>query len=99
MPAHISLPHQVLSHPVQSHFCLAEPHMSSALPGLGYEKADRISCSEFLYSLVFDRMNTPPRQAGTISPERRNAMALASAPAFLNFLNAHQIHVMNHANT
>ena len=32
-PAHISLPHRVLSHPFQSHFCLAEPHMSSALPG------------------------------------------------------------------
>ena len=35
----------------------------------------------------------------TICCEGIIAMALASAPAFLNFLNAHQIHVMNHANT
>ena len=35
----------------------------------------------------------------TICCEGIIAMALASAPAFLNFLNTHQMHVMNHANT
>ena len=71
MPAHISLPDRVLFHPVQSHFCLAEPHMSSALPGLGYEKADRISCSEFLLPCFRQDEYFPPSSGHNLSGKKK----------------------------
>ena len=58
MPAHISLPHQVLSHPVQSHFCLAEPHMSSALPG--QSKREREFCCSELFRIFSTGWLLPP---------------------------------------